>query len=117
MANTGQIIRTRTDKEFTTVPNEFIHRPDMSMKAKGLLIYLLSLPPNWVIYKREIPNHFTDGIDSIRAAFKELEKMGYVLSIETRNRKGQIMGYNHIVYGESQTRPILPPKRENPDVG
>jgi len=117
MANTGQIIKSRSTGNFTIVPNEPFRRDDLSLQAKGLLIYLLSLPANWVIYKRELPNHFTNGKDAVINAFSELEDKGYVLSVEMRNKEGQFKGFNHIVYDVSQIDKAIDPIPENPDVG
>ena len=72
MNNTGQIINSKSNTNFTIIPNEILRREDMSIKAKGLLCYLLMLPPDWVLYKTEIHNHHKDGIDSVRSAFDEI---------------------------------------------
>lgn len=96
--NTGQITKSRSNQRFTVVPNEIFNDKSMSLKAIGLLTYLLSLPDNWVIYKSELENHFSDGETSIRTAFKELQEKGYILSVEIRNEKGHFKGYNHHVY-------------------
>ena len=109
--NTGQIVNSKTNKSFTTIPNEIIHRKDLSLKAKGLLLHLLSLPPNWVLHQSELPNHHKDGIDSIRTAFKELQENGYIVSVSIRGDGGTFKGYNHVVYNV----PILEkPKPDEP---
>lgn len=117
MSNTGQIVKSSLSKNFTTIPNYPFRRDDLSLQAKGLYVYLLTLPENWVIYKRELPNHFTNGRDAVIKAFKELQDHGYILSVEVRNNKGQIKGYNHIVYFESQTEIEVKPIPEKPYAG
>ncbi|MFX0136806.1 MAG: hypothetical protein ACFFDN_24425 [Candidatus Hodarchaeota archaeon] len=72
------IIRTQKEKDYTVVNNHFVKNPDLSMQAKGLMIYLLSLPNNWEIHINELPGHFTDGITSIRNTVKELIEAGYL---------------------------------------
>jgi len=104
--NTGQIVKSKSSGNYTIIPNAMVNDVEMSLKAKGLLVYLLSLPTDWVIYKSEIQNHHTDGRDSVASAFKELEIRGYILSIEIRNSKGHFKGFNYIVYEN--------PKTENP---
>lgn len=111
MNNTGQIFKSKSTEKFTVIPNAMIQRPDLSAKAKGLLCYILSLPSDWVINKSEVHKHFKDGLDAIRSGFKELEKAGYILSVEIRNDKGHFKGYNYIVYDEPQ---LEKPISENP---
>lgn len=96
--NSGQITKSKTTERFTVVPNLALQDSEMSLKAKGLLAYLLSLPSDWVIYKSELHKNFTDGSTSVQTAFKELQDKGYVLSVEIRDECGKFKGYNHNVY-------------------
>jgi len=96
--NTGQIIRSKSTDKYTVIPNSILNDTNLSAKAKGILCYLLSKPLNWVVYLSELPNHFKDGEKSIRSGFKELQEVGYVLSVEMRNEQGHFKGFNHVVY-------------------
>ena len=94
----GKINRIRKENNFLLVDTGYVRNPNLSAKAKGVLTYILSLPDDWVLYKSELPRHFTDGKDSIRAALKELEAKGYLTQEETRDEKGRILHHNITVY-------------------
>jgi hypothetical protein len=69
--------------------NTCLQDPNMSMKAKGLYAYLMSLPEDWVLHQTELKRHFKDGRDSIRTAINELIQNGYVvLKIEDLKKYG-----------------------------
>jgi hypothetical protein len=70
----------------------------MSAQAKGLICYLLSLPDDWVIYKKEIANHFTNGRTSLDAAFEELENLGYLVGADQIKNNGKFAGRDYILY-------------------
>jgi hypothetical protein len=72
------IIRERFESGFAQVPTSALRDKTLSLKAKGLYAYLFSLPEDWKVYKTEIVNNFSDGKDSMNAAFKELENNGYI---------------------------------------
>jgi len=83
-----RIIKSTVHTDFSVIPNEVNRRTDISLKATGLYCYLNSLPPHWEIFKNEIVNHFTDGKDSLNAAFLELEKLGYLTKSPQKNISG-----------------------------
>lgn len=70
----------------------------MSLKAKGLISFLLSLPEDWRIYKRTLPDYFSDGRDAITTAWNELVELGYIISVRRINTEGLTYGWNHMVY-------------------
>lgn len=76
-----RIKRKRSSDNFTILNNEFLRDESLSLKAKGLLAYILSLPDDWKIYFEEIEKHHKDGKSSLRAAWKELEENGYARKI------------------------------------
>ncbi|MFB3194866.1 conserved phage C-terminal domain-containing protein [Staphylococcus pseudintermedius] len=73
---------------FVTVHKDFIHDSNISWKAKGILLYLLSRPDNWQIYETELKKHATDGRDSLRTGIKELEEAGYIHRTRIRDERG-----------------------------
>lgn len=89
------IIKKKIERPYTNLPNAMLKRPDMSMKAKGLLSYLLSLPDDWRIYKSELINHFSDKKDAIASAFEELTNLGYILKTELPREGGK---FGNFVY-------------------
>lgn len=97
--NTGQIVKSKSTERFTTLPNELIKSKTLSLDEKGLLSYLLSLPSDWVIYKKNLYNNLPDKPGTIDRAFKGLQNKGYILSIKMHDLgTGRFVGWNHVVY-------------------
>ena len=88
---------------FVTVHKSFIHDENLSWKAKGILLYLLSRPDDWQVYETELNKHSSDGRDSLRTGIKELEQAGYIHRTRKRNEKGQLKEYEYQVF-EQPTR-------------
>jgi len=101
--NVSQIIKSSTIQNFTTIKNEILNNDNLSWKAKGLYTYLMSLPPNWVIYRRDLQERSSDGYDSMNSGFKELVDEGYILALEIRDHNGHYKGWNYIIYDEKIT--------------
>lgn len=112
--NTGQIIKSKTTEKFTIIPNEVLNNKTLSLKAKGLLCILLSLPSDWVIYKTQLQDFSMDGRDSTINTFNELVEKGYILSVKRIDEKGRFMGYDYIVYDKIPDTDIKNPIPENP---
>lgn len=93
------IFRTDKDKNnpYVVLNKGFLNNKTMSWKAKGLLAYLLSLPDDWEINLEDLQKRSTDRRDSIRTAFVELKKNGYVVVNPIKN-KGKFKGVDYIVY-------------------
>ena len=70
------VVKKKTD--YTVISNVFLRDEKLSLKSKGLLAYVLSLPNDWVLYVTELSNHHKDGTSAIYSAFKELIEHGYV---------------------------------------
>lgn len=86
------IIRPRFENNFAQVPKSCLKDKNVSLKAKGLYSYLFALPEDWKVYKSEVVTHLADGKDSLNAAFKELEKFGYLES-EAIRENGLYKGF------------------------
>jgi len=71
-------IRDRTRGNFTQIDNRILCRKDLSFRAKGVLLYLLSRPPQWNVVLNDIVKRGRDGREAIRASARELEKMGFI---------------------------------------
>lgn len=98
---------------YTVMNNACLQDPTMSLKAKGLYAYLMSLPEDWVLHQTELKRHFKDGRDSIRTAIYELIEKGYVTKVDTRNELGQIVDCTYTVY-ETPNGVAEKPITENP---
>ena len=102
------IIKKKEHKNnYTCVSNEILQRKDLSMQAKGLLVYLLSLPEDWELHKSEVWKHFSNGRDAVYRAFEELERKGYIQGKKFRDEKGRIQ-YQYTVYEEPITPQYYP---------
>lgn len=84
------IKRKRAGDNFTILSNEFLRDENLSLKAKGLLAYILSLPDDWKIYFEEVSKHHRDGITAVRNSWKELEANGYARTIKIPNEKNLV---------------------------
>ena len=62
----------------------------LSLKAKGLLAYMLTMPDDWDFYETELINHFPDGLSALREAVKELIERGYIDRKRIRNTNGTL---------------------------
>lgn len=113
--NVGQIVKSKTtEKNFTIISNDIIRSTDLTLCEKGLLIYLLQLPPDWVLYKKNLYNALPDLPGSIDRYFKGLQDKGYIVSVKVINESAQFIGWNHVVYDD----PVKDlPKSVNTEVG
>ena len=70
----------RVDKQsnYTKVGNYFIRDPDLSLRGKGMLTLLLSLPEDWQYSIAGLSSITKEGEDAVRSALKELEWRGYL---------------------------------------
>jgi hypothetical protein len=112
--NTGLIVKSKLTEKFTIIPNAILTDQKLSLKSKGLLCILLSLPSDWAVYKSQLQSFSTDGRDATTKAFDELVYNGYITAIRRINSRGQFMGWDYVVYNE-RVEPITEnPITENP---
>lgn len=109
------IIREQKNKEhpFVQADKFFINDALLSYKAKGILLYLLSKPDDWVISIADIIKHSTDGITSVKSAIKELTLRGYLQRTRLKNKLGQFVGYDYTVYEKIPETFVLPVEKQN----
>jgi len=94
-------------KPYTIISNTVIRDNRISLKAKGLLLYVMSKPDDWVIRLTDIMKHCTERRDAIRNAIKELIRTNYVRKVTIRNNKGQIKKQEYWWYEEPQNPELL----------
>ena len=70
----------------------------MSLKAKGLLSLMLSLPDEWDYSLAGLVSMSKDGKDSVMKALAELEEFGYLKRTQTHNEQGRFSGYDYNIY-------------------
>lgn len=90
--------RINKQSRFTQIDNRMIDDDQITAKAKGILLYLLSKPDGWKIYEVDIINRMKDGRDSIRSGLKELVENGYINRTQSTSKDGKFSGYNYEVY-------------------
>ena len=90
------IIRVEKRSNYTVVDNTFIRDMKLSMKAKGLMLLMLSLPPEWDYSVAGLSAICKEGMTAIRGALKELEDCGYLRRERRNNEKGYFV-YEYIL--------------------
>lgn len=90
------IIRVDKRSNYTVVDNTFIRDMNLSLKAKGLMLMMLSLPPEWDYSVAGLSAICKEGMTAIRGALKELEECGY-LRRERRNSEKGYFVYEYIL--------------------
>ena len=94
------IIRVKKDKNnpYLIMNKTGLNDSRLSLKAKGLLCYLLSKPDNWYVNTREIVSSSSNGRESVLSAIKELIQFGYMYRHKFRNNNGAFYNYNYLVF-------------------
>lgn len=108
----GRIFRTLTQSNFTIVSNDIIRSESLSWGAKGLLTYLIGLPPEWKVYKSQLIKKFPGGKTALCSLWAELEKHGYVVSGELNKDSGKFAGKDYYVYDVPQNTEVENQPRE-----
>lgn len=112
------VIRVNKTKNYTVLSNYHFKEKDMSLKAKGLLSLMLSLPDDWNYSISGLVKLSKDGKDGVMSALSELEKFGYLLRTRVKNDKGQFSGVEYHIYEQPQgdtpimEKPILEKQKE-----
>ena len=90
----------------------------LSLKAKGLLSQILSLPEEWDYTLQGLAYINREQIDAIRQAIHELEQAGYIVRLRERDNKGRLRGTEYTIYEQSHLSSDFPvlekPLTENP---
>jgi predicted transcriptional regulator len=92
-----EVIRVIKNKNYTTISNQLFKNKGISLKAKGLMGYLLSLPSDWNLSINGIVSCSKEGRTAIRNVFTELINAGYIERKQIRN-KGKFVGYDYFVF-------------------
>lgn len=103
-------VRVEKRSDFTVLSNTFLDDSRLSLKAIGLLSYMLRLPDNWNFTLEWLAGKHKDGLASIRTAMEELEAAGYVTRGQSR-ASGRFSSNDYIV--RESPDGDLPPSCEN----
>lgn len=92
------VFRVHKNENYTVLSNYHFKERGMSLKAKGLLSLMLSLPEDWDYSAAGLVTLSKDGKDSVNAALKELEKFGYLKRTQAIDARGKFSGYNYEIF-------------------
>ncbi len=90
----------KKDQDFVQIPNSILTNPDISLKAKGILAQMLSLPDNWKFSIEGIAGKCKESRECIGNAIKELESAGYVKRTMMHGDDGKITGMEYEIFEE-----------------
>ena len=107
------VFRVEKNRGYTVMSNHHLRNKDLSLKAKGLLSQMLSLPEDWDFTLKGLSLINREQIDAIRAAVRELEQAGYIVRSRERDSQGRLRGADYIIYEQPQLVPDSP-TLENP---
>ena len=110
------VFRVEKTKNYTVMSNYHLRDKSLSLKAKGLLSLMLSLPDDWDYTTKGLAQICRDGVDSIRSTVRELEQHGYVIRRRVRNEKGQVGDIEYTILEKPETPASGPesPEQEDP---
>lgn len=103
------VFRVEKSRGYTVMSNHHLRNKELSLKAKGLLSQMLSLPEDWDYTLAGLSHINRESIDAIRTAVWELEKAGYITRRQGRDEKGKMAAIEYTIYEQPQ-----PPSLENP---
>jgi hypothetical protein len=96
------VFRVEKTRQYTVMSNYHLRDMSISLKAKGLLSQMLSLPEDWDYTLAGLAYINREKIDAIREAIKELERAGYIVRSRERDEKGRLRGTDYIIYEQPQ---------------
>ena len=108
------VFRVEKNRGYTVMSNHHLRDKSLSLKAKGLLSLMLSLPEEWDYTTKGLARICKDGVDSICAGVRELEEHGYVIRQRVRNPNGQLGAIEYTILEKPRQPEPGKPERENP---
>lgn len=109
------VFRVERTTGYTVMSNHHLRNRELSLKAKGLLSQMLSLPEDWDYTLKGLSHINREKIDAIREAIRELERAGYIVRSRERDEKGRLRGADYVIYEQPHTEPTPDlPTLENP---
>ena len=99
------VFRVEKNKGYTVMSNHHLRNHALSLKAKGLLSQMLSLPDDWDYTLQGLAQINKESIDAIREAVRELERAGYIKRSRERDERGCLRGTVYTIYEQPHTEP------------
>lgn len=111
------VFRVEKTKDFTVMSNYHLRDVELSLKAKGLLSLMLSLPEDWDYTTKGLARICKDGVDSITSALKELESHGYLTRQRIRYGNGRLGDITYTIHERPVIQEAKEEKEEQPEQG
>ena len=92
------VFRIERTRDYTVMSNHHLRDKALSLKSKGLLSMMLSLPEDWNYTTRGLAKICKEGVDAIGGALRELEAAGYIVRHQMRDRQGRISDTEYVIY-------------------
>ena len=109
------VFRVEKNKGYTVMSNHHLRNHTLSLKAKGLLSQMLSLPDDWDYTLQGLAQINKESIDAIREAVRELERAGYIKRSRERDERGCLRGTVYTIYEQPHAEPTPEePTQEKP---
>ena len=109
------VFRVEKTKGYTVMSNHHLRNHALSLKAKGLLSQMLSLPDDWDYTLQGLAQINKESIDAIREAVRELERAGYIKRSRERDERGCLRGTVYTIYEQPHAEPTPEePTQEKP---
>ena len=99
------VFRVEKNKGYTVMSNHHLRNHALSLKAKGLLSQMLSLPEDWDYTLQGLAQINKESIDAIREAVRELERAGYIKRSRERDERGCLRGTVYTIYEQPHAEP------------
>ena len=131
----AEYFRVERTEGFTVMSVYHLRDKTLSMRAKGLLSFILQLPPDWKFSTRGLAANMKDGVDAVTETLLELEHAGYIARRRLRDEKGHYKDTMYTIYekprsngtpspsgspspsSEASTPDSTSPDQESPDPG
>ena len=112
------VFRVERNAGYTVMSNHHLRNKNLTLKAKGLLSQMLSLPEDWDFTLAGLSYINRESVDAIRTAIWELEKAGYIKRYQGRDERGKMTAIEYVIYEQPQQLLDLPilenPTTDNP---
>ena len=109
------VFRIEKTRDYTVMSNHHLRNAGLSLKSKGLLSMMLSLPEDWNYTTRGLAKICKEGTGSIGSALKELERAGYIVRNRLRDSKGKIVDVEYVIYETPHPPDTGQPCEDEPD--
>ena len=104
------VFRIERTRDYTVMSNHHLRDKALSLKSKGLLSMMLSLPEDWNYTTRGLAKICKEGVDAIGGALRELEAAGYIVRHQLRDRQGRISDTEYVIYEQPQPKALDTPQ-------